>query len=521
MSTASIPIYFDSIALGLPGGGYRAAGFSLGILSFLNECEMLDRVKAISTVSGGTITGVSYAKSVADNKDFKIYFNEVKGWLQKDSLMSDSLNSLRNKEEFGQKRQNLINAFALQYRAFVPGTFGGLSEKLKNSNSLCEVIFNATDFENGYAFRFKNTGRFGNGKVTYSEELINQVKLGDIIAASSCFPGGFEPMTFPGDFIQGDYDAPEISLMDGGIIDNQGSSSYMTGGNLKYSCYFIADAGGYKIKGFRPAVENRKTRRISSLFNIWILFILTILTVASFFLTTKFPLFLLSIATTFFATLQIGLFVIQKYAQKIAGINVPFKLPRSKIGLYLVDRISSILLLNTSIFLKGAKSRNITSLFDEGGEKVSKLSIYGLTLNDKGKPVNIILWDKIKLVIGDDYPPFLSDRSKAATNFGTTLWFTSGDEKNQVLDDLIFTGEAVCCLSIISHTIRNLKKEISIDVKKEFADKYNKSSIKLGDTSGAKEILYQIDKKLNTSIREDPFLKSMGEKWIKLISIVD
>ena len=50
-----------NIGLAFSGGGYRAATFDLGTLSFLNSVRLddghtlLDRVTALSSVSGGTI----------------------------------------------------------------------------------------------------------------------------------------------------------------------------------------------------------------------------------------------------------------------------------------------------------------------------------------------------------------------------------------------------------------------------------------------------------------------------------
>lgn len=55
----------DKIALSLSGGGYRAASFHLGTMAYLNRLiydknPLLQNLRMISTVSGGTITGVVY-----------------------------------------------------------------------------------------------------------------------------------------------------------------------------------------------------------------------------------------------------------------------------------------------------------------------------------------------------------------------------------------------------------------------------------------------------------------------------
>ena len=51
-----------NIGLALSGGGFRAAGFHLGVLARLAEEERLEDVTFLSTVSGGSmVTGLIYA----------------------------------------------------------------------------------------------------------------------------------------------------------------------------------------------------------------------------------------------------------------------------------------------------------------------------------------------------------------------------------------------------------------------------------------------------------------------------
>jgi len=52
---------FGYIALCLSGGGYRAATYALGTLRMLDELNLLDGVKFLSTVSGGTFMGLCFA----------------------------------------------------------------------------------------------------------------------------------------------------------------------------------------------------------------------------------------------------------------------------------------------------------------------------------------------------------------------------------------------------------------------------------------------------------------------------
>jgi len=69
------------IGLAFSGGGFRASSFSLGVLSFLNEVKidntnLLSKVYALSTVSGGTITGARYAIGIKNGENFnEIYWS--------------------------------------------------------------------------------------------------------------------------------------------------------------------------------------------------------------------------------------------------------------------------------------------------------------------------------------------------------------------------------------------------------------------------------------------------------------
>ena len=57
------PTLPSSIGICLSGGGYRAAAFHLGALAYLDHAGLATKLRAISTVSGGTFTGARYALS--------------------------------------------------------------------------------------------------------------------------------------------------------------------------------------------------------------------------------------------------------------------------------------------------------------------------------------------------------------------------------------------------------------------------------------------------------------------------
>lgn len=246
-TTTPIPTQpLHRIALTFSGGGYRAAAFHLGTLDYLNHLQfqgapLLHKVKVISTVSGGTITGALYGVMLQQGKSFQEFFDRLKSFMDKFDLIESGLQLLNDDEHWDtHKRRNLINAFAQIYdRELLNGaTFRSFDDLFENGNHLEEVIFNATEFEHGLYFRFQNRGLLGNYYLRLEKEerakINEELKIGDIVAASSCFPAGFEPITFPHDFRHtqafclsekvknGDCGPRGIGLMDGGIVDNQG-----------------------------------------------------------------------------------------------------------------------------------------------------------------------------------------------------------------------------------------------------------------------------------------------------------
>ena len=240
---------FGELALCLSGGGYRAASFHLGSMHYLNRIKykkepLLEKVSALSTVSGGTITGVVYALMVNQGFSFDDVYNHLMDFLHNHDLIHESLKKLNPDGEWDSdyKSRNLINAFAEIYDHALldKATFKKITE-LRNSH-LRFVCFNSTEFTTGINFRFQcewrgnnqnKLLRRGNGNFTFSFNAFEEIKLADVIAASSCFPGGFEPLNFPFDFMHKDAIALQnlkdhnsysegLGLMDGGIYDNQG-----------------------------------------------------------------------------------------------------------------------------------------------------------------------------------------------------------------------------------------------------------------------------------------------------------
>lgn len=270
---------FSSIALAFSGGGFRASAYALGVLSLFNAINnqrsgktLLQHVKYISAASGGTITSAMYAlESTRANFNFDHFYQSLTSLHQGDDLLKQALEILTEDKYWNNgthcKTRNLINAFAIAYDQ--PGVFNGAvfgdleSNGEQQYHHLEEVCFNSTDLFKGITFRqqmcvnskLRSRMYFGNNYLRLDKKLARNIKLADALAASSCFPGGFEPMVFPGDFAANQARANELmeypidtlvkgsavatdeeiaslrdngfALMDGGITDNQGLLSLM------------------------------------------------------------------------------------------------------------------------------------------------------------------------------------------------------------------------------------------------------------------------------------------------------
>lgn len=269
---------FGDIALCLSGGGYRAATYALGTLAMLDELDLLDDVKLLSTVSGGTFTGLTYATWQSEGKTFEEFYNDFSRYLKTTNAIDKALNELyTTPSPSGSTDLSLIRSAAKSYADCLIGkrTFKQLLEIAAKGERFRELIFNATEFREGNSFRFRasfNKSAFiGNQNFAVPKQVAEEIHLADIIAASSCFPGAFEPIRFPDDFywqsplaeIRGkliaDVENPithkpyqngfnvdgnciPLPLMDGGVYDNQGiSSAVMADQNNSFGLFLVTD----------------------------------------------------------------------------------------------------------------------------------------------------------------------------------------------------------------------------------------------------------------------------------------
>jgi predicted acylesterase/phospholipase RssA len=249
------PDKFEKLGLSLSGGGVRAVGFHLGTLDVLERLNLLEKVEILSTASGGSLVGIGYAlyqkigNTFSPPKTFKIFFKEFFDVLPPLDTMEKLAEGMDEPSESGHR--TMVGAMARIYRDayFIPiygdpkfEVFWQAEPQIHIKN----MIFNATDFKTGLAFRFQysdqNPGKIGNDQVYLEEDQAKELYMSDIMTTSACLPGLLEPMFIPQDYRLSDADRAGIrahfnsncdvefdyvALMDGGMVDNQGISGIL------------------------------------------------------------------------------------------------------------------------------------------------------------------------------------------------------------------------------------------------------------------------------------------------------
>ena len=226
----------DAITLVLSGGGLRATLFQLGIVAYLANTSELRRVRAIVSVSGGSILAahlaVNWAAAVKGIKQFTMVAGELVRFARTDirdgvmiSWVWSRLNPLAWFRESASRSSWLRAAYA---RHFADTRFGDL----KNSQSP-EVAFVATDSLRleRIAFTGDQVTRFPvfpktieQGHQAYIVAESTGVPLALAVAVSSCFPPVFPRMRLTHRDLGLLYSEfmDELSLNDGGVISNLG-----------------------------------------------------------------------------------------------------------------------------------------------------------------------------------------------------------------------------------------------------------------------------------------------------------
>jgi len=253
------------IAIALSGGGSRAVAFHLGCLRALHDLELLQKVKILSTVSGGSVIGAAYAYlSYADFEDFDrsmvallrrglqrrllvaALFSSQMPRILCTAVISGSLGVLLMllRKSLGLVRwmvgvpvQPLLLALErLEKKLPVFGSLTTALEKMLDRQLFkgaalhdvrqadIEIVINACDLKTGTAFRFgsRTSGGWRYGRIRDS----SSISVAKAVAASAAFPMLLPPLIERFSFVRGSgqRSVDEVVLTDGGVFDNLGVS---------------------------------------------------------------------------------------------------------------------------------------------------------------------------------------------------------------------------------------------------------------------------------------------------------
>lgn len=510
-NSTAIVVPFNEIALALSGGGFRAASYSLGCLSYLahvryNGESLLSKVKFISSASGGSITNLYYSLKVSQDPQapFKVIFEDLYNFMNGSDLIAHSFNALQDGKVWKNrptKGRNLINAFAITYDQLF---FKGAMLKELFNNSLHEVCINSTEFDYGISFRFQTgSGSMGNSKVRISEETAGFFKLGDILAASSCFPMGFEPIMMPFDFahqhlsdaaiVAATTNRGEFGLMDGGITDNQGIHSFLLAEERKtrkdnkgFDLFMYCDVASQYMDGYQLPRENRsffKAPPVQFYLNLFksmpFVFVACLITLRYW----AHPWWLISITTLaglFALTYMVSLFILLQAKRKaerkrstwaiilLRYLN-GFLFTRTSAFLQMLSaRVKSAGILVGDVYLKQIRRLTINSLYEnEKSGKKWRLHAIGNFLhelstvnNDRSRPrpdVNDVL-SLEKGLIPSAQLVSCADQARA---MDTTLWFDENHVRDNKREALIAAGQFTTCYNLIKYIGRLERQSIT------------------------------------------------------------
>ncbi len=227
--------------------------FHLGVLNRLAQAGMLERVKRISTVSGGSlVVGLILSESNLQWPSSSIFATKIYPSLR-NKICSKSL-------QMGAAKQ-LLKIHNLRYflsrsnlLALTPRNDWGVNFDLIDLPISPEWSINGTTAETGRRFRFKKTS-LGDYSLGYA--LPEKYPLANAMAVSAAFPGGFGPLRIQTkDFLwrkRPTWGSPDdtaaectlawdhLHLYDGGIYDNLGLEPFFDSGRClsKVENHFI------------------------------------------------------------------------------------------------------------------------------------------------------------------------------------------------------------------------------------------------------------------------------------------
>ena len=500
-----------NIGMTFSGGGYRAATFDLGSLSFLNSIRLEDGrtllgcVTALSSVSGGTIPAVKYMLALAHGQSIDEMVSELFGFLCNEDLVVTALQGMSS--EKANRNASLIKIMAGIYDEYLfdHATMGDIIDNIHHI-PVKDYTALATDFNHALPFRFRVTegksttgerlyyGLFGNSKNIIGLKVARHITAGEALACSSCFPSGFEPMMYPDDFKVSQN--PDIAktitkrfgIMDGGVADNQGIESIVLAEQRRrdyrkdrsrtdkaLDLVIVSDVTSPYMNGYEPSEQmlskGAGKLTIGRLRNygliaegvIIALFILSIVLGSGFWTgVMSVILAIVTAANVAGACLKNKMF--DAISKTFIGKNATF-LSHTKFATLeamLMNRAKSVVMLSSEVFLKRMRQLNYQVLYENPAWENRRITstVYELRPEEKWEDRLPNSEGKRKDKNEMELPQYLApseaiqQNSTLAASMGTTLWFTSKDKAAGKPQALLAAGQYTMCFNLLDYLER-------------------------------------------------------------------
>ncbi len=221
------------IALALSGGGVRAMAFHAGVLRFLAERGMLERVCRVSSVSGGSLlAGLIFSRAGMKWPSSADYLATIHPAVR-DILLHKDLAGASHKRLLWPSNWRYLFQRARIMGQTIQQTWD-INETLRQLPARPAWDLNGTTAETGRRFQFK-LKEFGDYQTGYAQ--VPDYSLADAMASSAAFPGPIGPMqlitanyqwkkrkTKDADPSTGEPTSmpAKLHIYDGGVYDNLG-----------------------------------------------------------------------------------------------------------------------------------------------------------------------------------------------------------------------------------------------------------------------------------------------------------
>ena len=518
-----------NIGLAFSGGGYRAATFDLGALSFLNTIHLddgrtlLDCVTVLTSVSGGTIPAMKYMLARARGQQVDEMVKEVFDFLCNEDLVAQAMQGLS--AEKANRNASSIKIMAGIYDSCLFGNamMGDIIDNFEHI-PVKDYTALATDFDNSLPFRFRLTegrmtngskfsyGAFGNQKHHIGRSVARHITPGEALACSSCFPSGFEPMMYPDDFNVSkqediaDQIKDRFGIMDGGIVDNQGIDPILLAEERmrKYrkdksrkdkalDLIIVSDVTSPYMEGYAPS-EQMLSKNVGKLtlgrlrnYGLITEAVVIALFVLALVLGSDFWTGVMSVILAIVTLLNITGAVLKNkmfraIAKTFVGNNATFisHLKFATIESMLMNRAKSVVMMSNKVFLNRLRQLNYSSIYKDKKWKNRVVStiVYEMRPGERweSRSRNNTIPDY--LVPSDA----MQQNSALAADMATTLWFTAEDKAAGTPQALFSTGQYTLCYNLLDYLNKIEEDPVNLteahqqllSVKPQLIDAWNK-----------------------------------------------